>query len=266
MDTAFFIVSKIFWTLATPGNFLLLLLGAGAALLFTRRARLGRVLVVGATAALGVVAIAPLGDWALNALEERFPKAERLPERIDGIVVLGGSVDQILAAARGEATLTSSAERLAIFVELALRYPEAKLVFTGGSGRLLEQNLKEAEVVRRFFRQIGFDDRRVLYEEESRNTWENALLSKDLADPRPGETWLLVTSAFHMPRAVGAFSRAGWDVTPVPTDYRTEGEASGLDFDLGGNLQTVGLALHEAIGLVAYRLSGRSDAFFPRPE
>ncbi|MGE4281427.1 MAG: YdcF family protein, partial [Magnetospirillum sp.] len=142
---------------------------------------------------------------------------------------------------------------------------QAKLIFSGGSGSLTTQELKEAPVARRFMDELGFDTRRVVFEDQSRNTRENAVLSKQLMDPQPGETWVLVTSALHMPRSMGAFRAAGWSVMPYPVDYLTSGQESGLAFNLGGALSRLDVGLHEWLGLAYYRWRGWSDSLFPGP-
>lgn len=261
-----FVLSKLFWVVADPANVLLALLCAGAVLLRTRWQALGRRLVsLAAVAALAVTAL-PVGSWLLVPLENRFPLLVRLPDRVDGIITLGGAVDQLLTVARGQPALKAEAERLTAFVALARRYPDAKLVYSGGSGRLTRQEVKETVAARQLFEELGLDPRRVLFEDQSRNTFENALYSRRLAQPAPGEAWLLVTSALHMPRAVGCFRRLGWRVTPYPVDFRTDGRfglVSSLSFTSG--LHGFGEAVHEWIGLAAYRVMGRTDSLWPGP-
>lgn len=259
-----FVLSKLFWVVAEPANVVLGLLCVGAALLWTRWRSLGRRLVSLAAAAAFAVTLVPVGSWLLVPLENRFPPVVQPPDRVDGIITLGGAVDQLLAAARGQPALKAEAERLTAFVALARRYPEAKLVYSGGSGRLRHQALKETVAARQLFEELGLDTRRVLFEDQSRNTFENAVYSQRLARPVPGETWLLVTSAAHMPRAVGCFRHVGWDVTAYPVDFRTDGRyglVPPLSFVVG--LHGVDEAIHEWIGLAAYRLMGRTDSLRP---
>lgn len=259
-----FILSKLFWIVAAPGNLALVLLIAGVLLLaFTGWRRLGGWLTGLATLALTAMAVLPLGVWMAEPLENRFPPPA-LPARVDGIIVLGGSSAPSLSVARGQPALNGSAERLVSFVELARRYPDAKLLFTGGSGSMHAGRPSEAADARAAFVQMGFDPVRVLFEDESRNTQENVAFSRALARPQAGETWLLVTSARSMPRAVGVFRHAGWPVIAWPVDYGTPG-ATGLvlDFDLTPGVNRVEGALHEWIGLAAYRILGRTDALFP---
>ncbi|HYH18894.1 MAG TPA: YdcF family protein [Azospirillum sp.] len=263
-----FIASKVLFALALPGNLLTLLLLGGCALLFrsgegARRA--GRRLTV--LAAIGFLAftVLPMADWLARPLENRFPRPT-LPDHVDGIIMLGGAASPVLAAARGEPSVNGAAERVLAFADLGRRYPGARLVFTGGAGSLWEGQHREGTAMRAALEQAGLDTGRVLFETESRNTWENVQFSLRLVEPKAGETWLLVTSAWHMPRAVGIFRRAGWPVTAYPVDYRTRGDGKPhLIFDLGEGLDSSTPMLKEWVGLVAYRLMGRTDALFPAP-
>ena len=190
-----------------------------------------------------------------------------MPDRVDGIVVLGGVVDQFLSEARGQTVIGGAVERITVSARLARQYPDARIVYSGGSGALGRQELKEASYVKPVFAQLGVTSSRLIIEDQSRNTAENATLTKELVKPAPEETWILVTSAFHMPRALGVFRRAGWSVIPYPVDYSTEPDQG---FRLTGSLMagfiSFGVSLREWIGLVAYRLTDRTDAFFPALE
>lgn len=263
-----FIASKVLLALALPGNLLTLLLLGGCALLFrpgegARRA--GRRIVALTTVSFLAFTVLPVADWLALPLENRFPRPA-LPDHVDGIIVLGGAVNPALAAARGEPSVNEAAERVLAFADLGRRYPDAKLVFTGGSGSLLEGRYREGAAMRAALEQAGLDTGRVLFETESRNTWENVRFSRRLVGPKAEETWLLVTSAWHMPRAVGLFRQAGWPVTPYPVDHRTRGDGKPyLIFDLGEGLDSATPVLKEWAGLAAYRLMGRTDALFPAP-
>jgi uncharacterized SAM-binding protein YcdF (DUF218 family) len=263
----FFWLSKLLWFLASPANLLLLGLLIGALLLWTRRRRLGRWLVslVALTAAL--VATVPIGEILLSRLEDRFPIVHEPPATVDGIVVLGGVVNQVLTRSRGQMAIGGAVERLTELANLTRMYPEAKIVFTGGSGDPFAQDVKEADVIAPLLETLGIDPSRIVLENQSRNTYENAVYSRELAGPKPNEHWLLITSAFHMPRAVGCFRRAGWEgLVPYPVDFHfPPGGVSGLRFDLGRGLAWLEDGLHEWIGLLFYRLTDRTDAFFPAP-
>ena len=255
----FMIVGKALWLIARPGNFLVLLLAIALLALALGRRRFGGQLLVGAAAVLVSAGILPLGTWLMQPLEERFPAV--LPARVDGIVVLGGSIDATITEARGQVALNDSAERLTTMVALAQRYPDARVIFSGGAAAVDLPPVREADRVRVWLEGMGVAADRVLFERDSATTYENALFSARLAQPKAGETWLLVTTAFHMPRAVAVFHAVGWSVTPYPVDFRTP-----LDFySVFVNLTLVDLAVKEYVGLAAYHLSGRSAELFPGP-
>nr|WP_211113827.1 YdcF family protein [Azospirillum picis] len=261
-----FILSKLLWGIVAPGNALVLAVSLGMLLLWTRRwQRAGRRLITVAAVLLLLVTYSGLGALVAVPLENRFPRSE--PEgRIDGIIMLGGAVNPPITADRGDPSVNEAAERVLAFADLVRRHPEAKAVFTGGSGRLLGQEFKEDVSARAALLQAGIPEDRVTYEAESRNTWENAVLSKDLVKPAPGERWLLVTSAMHMPRSVGIFRQVDWPVIPYPVDYRTRHDAKPyLRFEFDQNLIILDDAVREWLGLAAYRLMGRTDAFLPAP-
>ncbi len=261
-----FFLSKTLGVLALPSSLLLIALVAGAALLFGRWRRAGLWLVGLAAAAAAAAAVLPLGPWLMRPLEERFPQIVDLPAEVDGIVVLGGSFRLGLTADRGQVSLNWTAERVTAFVALARRYPTARLIFTGGVGSLRARPLTEADAARRLFADLGLDTARILFEGRSRNTHENALFAKELAGPEAGEVWLLITSANHMPRAVGSFRKVGFTVTPHPVDYSTT-QAGAVDWtpQLGKGLIWLDRTAHEWYGLVVYRLYGWTDELFPGP-
>ena len=263
----FFYVSKLFWTLAAPGNLLLSLGIIGLLLqLRPRTARIGRRAAAIALLSLAGVALLPIGNLARAPLEDRFTGAAPLPDGVDGVIVLGGAVDSLMSERRDQPVINDAAERIFALMSLAQRYPQAKLVYSGGSGYVFAQEFKETEVVRGLLAAMGINSARVIYESESRNTFENAVFSKRLAQPQPGETWVLVTSASHMPRSVGIFRAIDWPVVPFPVDYRTPG-FSGLEWpmNLHDGLSGLEIAMREWIGLIVYRLTGRSAALFPAP-
>ncbi len=266
----FFIFSKIFWFFVNPGNVLLILLLIGAGLLSTRhrrRRRLGRGLILAVAAISLFLAVVPVGSWMVGALEDRFPRLDELPARVDGIVVAGGVVDPVLSRDRGRVSINGAVERLFEMAKLAQRYPRARMVYSGGSGSLVHQDLKEAPLVAPLLRQLGVDPGRVIFEDQSRNTVENAVFSRRLAQPKPEETWLLITSAFHMPRTVGSFRKAGWRVIPYPVDYYTRGDSAfPLNFNFSSGVSSLNFALHEYLGLLFYWITGKTNELFPGPE
>jgi uncharacterized SAM-binding protein YcdF (DUF218 family) len=260
-----FVISKLLWWPLRPGTAAILLALLGLILLWRGR-RWGRWPALAGIGFLGLLALLPLDQPVLQPLEDRFPRPAVEPARIDGIVVLGGAVEQRLTEARGLPALNGAAERMTEPVALLRRHPEARLVFTGGSASLTPDALTEADVARRIWRDLGVPEERMSFETESRNTHENAVLTHRLAQSKPGETWLLVTSASHMPRSMGVFRQAGWQVLPWPVNYRTShGPSLWFDASFPVRLQEFEWGSREWIGLVAYRLMGRTDALFPAP-
>jgi len=261
-----FFLSKLAWLITQPGNLFFILMIVAVLLLWTRWRRLARRLLVALVVAGLVVAVLPLGTWLLLPLENRFAGA-RLPERIDGVIVLGGAVNQFVTRARGQPAVGGSVERLLVFAELAKKYPRAKLIFSGGSGEIFRQDVKETEAAGMFFRQIGLDIGRISFEARSRNTAEGAQYSHALAQPQTGEVWVLITSARHMPRAYGCFRAIGWPVAPYPVDYATEGSFRiRARFGFAGGLGGLSAGLKEWAGLIYYYWLGRISSVFPAPE
>ncbi|MDH5749991.1 MAG: YdcF family protein [Rhodospirillales bacterium] len=262
----FFYLSKIIWIFLDPGNLFLIVLVSGGILLVTRWRRTGLRLIGLSTLFALIIAIVPVGTWLSGVLEDRFPAIKALPDKVDGIIVLGGVINPRLTQARGQPAVGGAVERLLAFAQLAKRYPEANLVFTAGSGSLLHQNLKEAHLVGPVFEQLGVNPARIIYEDQSRNTFENATYSRRLVNPGAKENWILVTSAFHMPRAVGCFRKIGWNVIPYPVDYSTLGNNDlQLRFNFTYGAGRLGGALHEWLGLFVYWITGKTDAFIPAP-
>ena len=261
-----FAFSRIIWWIVEPSNVFLALFVASIALLWTPWRRAGRRLLVCLAAVAVILAILPIGTWMIAPLENRFPQVRELPSSVVGVVTLGGAVNQFMTLARNQPSLSGGVERLTEFVSVARLRPKLRLVYTGGSGSLMRQDLKETIVARRFFKEIGFDPGRVVYEDQSRNTYENATMTYALVRPDSDETWALITSAMHMPRSVGVFRKAGWKVLPYPVDFKTEGTGQFNYFQgLASGFHTLGAALKEWIGLIGYRMLGRTDSIFPAP-
>ena len=264
----FYYASKIGWFFATPSNLLPFLVATGLFLMLTRLRRTGWALAC--LGALGMFAggLGPVANWLIMPLEERFPAFRDDGGPIAGIAVLGGAVEAEESLARGQLQINEAGERVIALADLARRYPAAKLVFSGGGSTLIVDEVAEAQGLSRFIGELGLSRERVLFEGRSRTTRENALYSRELVKPQPGERWLLVTSAWHMPRAIGCFREAGFAVTPYPVDYRTRGpgDAMRLFPFVANGLRRLDLASKEWIGLFAYRLAGYTDAVFPAPE
>jgi uncharacterized SAM-binding protein YcdF (DUF218 family) len=248
--------------LTSPSDLGLLFLLVGTTLTwFSRTRRAG--ITISTIVLLTFLAIEylPLASWVTAPLENRF-SAIPLPSQLDGLIVLGGAVDPITTAARNLPTLNSEAERMTEFVRLAKLYPHAKLVFAGGFGGLhARPALSEADVARIFFVQQGLEANRIIFESRSRNTYENVLFAKSKVRPGPREVWVLVSSAQDVPRCVAVFRKLHWPIIPRSVAYKSDSED---DQHLGSSLKSLDRSTHEWIGLLFYRLTGKSDELFPK--
>jgi uncharacterized SAM-binding protein YcdF (DUF218 family) len=264
----FFFFSKTLGIMLLPTNFLIGAGVFGAILLAARFALLGRRLVIAAVVLMAVCGFSPLGNWLLYPLEQQFPPWDAARGVPDGIVVLGGSIEPELSAAHGRAVFTHAADRIIAAAALAHRYPSARIVYSGGNSNLMsDDTAKEADYAISVFESLGIPRQRLTAERRSRNTQENAELSKALASPKDGERWLLVTSAYHMPRSIGLFRKAGFAVEPYPVDWRVAGASDLLRFSTIAveGLERTDIAVREWIGLTAYWATGKIDALLPGP-
>ena len=254
-----FLLSKLLAFALQPLFLVMVLLLCGL-LLWTRRPRLGRGLAWAALLALIASTWTPIPVALLHRLEARYPAP---PSDLDlrayaGVVVLGGALSHSnLWEAHGKVALNEAAERMTEAVALARLHPHLRVLFTGGNASLSGMGQTEAVHARMFFERMGVPAAQMLYEDQSRNTAENAPLSAALPGVDKKAPWLLLTSANHMPRSMGVFVKAGWNVTPYPVDYRTTGAVDWLDFSLASGPETWHAVLHETLGYHVYRWLGR---------
>jgi uncharacterized SAM-binding protein YcdF (DUF218 family) len=258
----FFYLSKFLFLLVQPSVVCLSMIGGG--LLLGRRR-----LASGGLLSLLLIGFSPLGNALMLPLESRFsrPQLDQISGSISGIIILGGFEDTHGTAVRGILSLNEAAERLTEGMLLARRLPQARVVFSGGGDALLASTPSAAAAVVDFLVASGVSADRILTERASRNTRENAVMTHALVKPMPGERWLLVTSAFHMPRSMGLFRTAGFEVVAWPVDYRTGSGADSTRFmsRLDEGVHRVDTAVKELFGLVSYRLLGWTDALVPGP-
>ena len=255
----FFYLSKIAGFFAIPSNAMVMLCVLGLLLLTSRYREAGARMIAAGVALLLIFGLSPASNLLLLPLSERFPAWSAAGRPPDGIIVLGGAIDPESSQARGSPELDSSGERIIAMLQLARRYPHARIVFSCGSS--------EAPIVGDLLEDFGTARARIVLEGDSRTTAENATFTRQLVSAKPGERWLLVTSAFHMPRSVGAFRKAGFEVEAYPVDWRSRGWSDALSpfgaVSLG--LARTDTAIHEWIGLIAYWATGRSSELFPGP-
>lgn len=262
----FFLLSKTLGNLIIPSNAIVAVAVLGLILFPTRLARWGQRLLVVGWLLLIVCSLSPLPYLALVPLEARFPRWDGAGPAPSGIIVLGGAIDPALSLAHEAPIFTAGVDRLIAASQLVRRFPHVRIVFTGGSGEMFS-DAREADWANSAFEALGVAADRITLERTARNTYENATFTKNLLGPDARGKWVLVTSAFHMPRAVAVFRAAGFDVQPLPVGWKTLGTEGILTFP-GFNLGALGLldlATKEWIGLAAYRLTGRTTEFFPAP-
>ncbi|MDB5527592.1 MAG: YdcF family protein [Devosia sp.] len=260
----FLIVAKIFWTVAQPlaASLLLIVLGLLLAIRFRKS---GVIVAVLGVLVLAVSSFTTTGALLIRPLEERFERPA-WPEHVGAIILLGGATNGPISAARQISEFNLAGDRFAETLRLAQLYPEAKIVISGGMAVLMDGGEPEAETAQRFFLGMGIPQDRQVLENQARNTEENAEFSKSLLAGIEGPK-LLVTSAFHMPRSMGLFRKAGIEVLSWPTDYRSSGlEGFGVDVtNPVDNLMTTTTAIREWVGLAVYDWTGKIDEIFPGP-
>jgi len=262
----FFILSKTVVFLLLPSNLLMMLGVIGLVLIATRFRRAGMRLALGSLVLLALLGFSPLGAILAHTLESRFPPWDPARGAPDGIVVLGGGINATLSNDYNEPMLTSDGGRITAIARLARAYPNARIVYANGDPSLVPTGQTDAQYFYALTDSFGISRDRVTVEPRSRNTFENAMLSKAMINPKPGERWLLVTSAQHMPRAIGCFRQAGFPVEAYPAVWKTRSRTSFAIADtLGKGLYELDLAAHEWIGLVAYWLTGKTGELLPSP-
>jgi len=261
------VLSKTLGYMMLPTNFLIGIGLVGIILGATRLASFGRKLAIFSLVLLAICGFSPLGDLLLDPLESRFPPWDAARGAPDGIIVLGGSIEADISAAHGTAVVRGAPDRIIAGAALALRYPNARVIFSGGSPNLVSNDAREADYAGAIFESLGIAKSRLIMERRSRNTFENAEFSKALVAPKEGERWLLITSAYHMPRSVGLFRKAGFAVEPYPVDWRVGGRDDLFAFTNNAveGLGRTDLAIREWLGLIAYRATGKIDDLLPGP-
>ena len=263
----FALFTKIAWIILQPSS--LICIANGIGLWQLRRGQVAPAYrwLLGAFAALLIGGLTSLSDVLIMPLENRFPRPDVSQRRVDGLIVLGGAEVASVSAARNVIAVNDAAERYIDAIVLARRFPEARVVFTGGGEALGDAGETEAASAARVFEQLGVAADRITFESVSRTTWENAAFTKPLITQKPGERWLLVTSAWQMPRAMGAFRRAGLAVEAYPVDYRTTGAFKPwrLHASFTEGLRRFDYVVREYPALLIYWLTGRTTALFPAP-
>jgi uncharacterized SAM-binding protein YcdF (DUF218 family) len=265
MDSISFWLSKVLWAVFSPAHFVVILLVLS---FFIIKNRLLKLIIQGFAGVFFAVALMfPIGDWALLPLEQCNAE-QGMPMNVDGVLVLGGAVNITISDARNSISLNDSAERIFALLKLLKQYPDAQFVYAGGSSSLKKTSKGEADYVRQFLDDMGVRPASMVFEAVSRNTYEDAMETKEIYTKTPKQSWLLVTSAFHMPRSFGIFEKmseaSGTMFYPYVVDYKTSGKFKlEMRFDLLQTLLKLDTAAHEYVGLLFNSLLKRSNSFMP---
>ena len=264
-DTLFFYLSKLAWALLSPGNLIIIIFILGSLLLLMNLRKLAKWLLIPNALLAGLVLSYPVGDWVIQPLEQRFSIPAQLPDQIDGIIILGGGEDLKRSLSWHVAELGLGGDRYIAAKKLADIYPFAPVIFSGGSGSIQLQNTgAEGHVAQQVFLDMGLHPSRLILESASRNTYENFRNTQPLL--KPDGTYLLVTSAFHMPRSVGIARQQGINVIPYPVDYRSNSrELRQVNFDFYDHLKALEAGWREWIGLTVYYFTGKTERWLPKP-
>jgi uncharacterized SAM-binding protein YcdF (DUF218 family) len=250
-------VNEILWALLQPSTVLVALVALALVATWLRWHAIAATLLTAFLVVVAAVLLLPVGEWLGAPLETRVASSP-LPARVDGIVVLGGAVDWRVTRERGQLSLNAAGERVAAAAALAQRYPQARLIVTGSFADAFADDLRALPTDASLFFGPHFAGRSVTYLGDARSTYEDALLALAAAEPRQGETWLLVTSAWHMPRAHGTFRALGWTLAPVAVDYRTTGELRiAPNWDVATTLADLDRLVREWGAIAVYRREGR---------
>jgi uncharacterized SAM-binding protein YcdF (DUF218 family) len=255
-----FIAAKFLAFLTQPLAWVALLMVL-AVLLIRRHPLRAQMLGGSAVALLVLLGWEPLPDAVLRPLEGRYPPVSVHADlkAYVGVIVLGGALEPAYVwSVPDQSALGDAAERVTEVLPLLKRQPQLRLLFTGGEGELFAKDLTEAERARRFFTAQGVPDWQLILESASRTTYENAVLSKALPGVDAKQPWLLVTSAWHMPRSMAVFEHAGWNVTAYPVDFRAGQATPWTQYSMDEGAKKWRIALHEVIGLWIYCLTGRA--------
>jgi len=260
VDSLFFYIAKLAWVLIALDSLLLLWMAVAVGCVFMAWQRLARWLLASLLLTCFIIALFPVDEWVLYELEKQYPPITLEPEQVDGVIVLGGGEQNAQSYAWQQVSLGSAGERPLALLKMVAQLPATTpIVFTGGTGKMAEQGMSGAQVMQQLLVDHGIPIERVIFEGQSRNTVENAVLSKLLVSPQVDENWLLVTSAFHMPRSMAIFCKVGWPMQAYPVDFRSRKDnLLRLDWDFAKHLKNLNMAYKEWLGIIAYKVAGKS--------
>ena len=255
-----FYLSKVLWLIINPFNILIFLFFLTIFFSILKKNKLTYFLLSFSLIFLVSFGIFPVGKYLIYKLEKNYHNSIILPDKVDGILILGGATNPFLSNEFNQINLSGSAERLVESITLIKKYTDAKIIFAGGSGDINHPKMDHARIAKQFFIQIGLDTNKMIFENKSRNTYENILFSKHIAKPKKNEKWIVITSAFHMNRAIFIGEKIDWALTPYAVDF-TQPKIIKFtpNIKILKNFNAMQSGSHEWIGLMAYYLLGRTS-------
>ncbi len=267
MDNLFFILSKLAWGILSPINLIVMMMSIGTLFLIFNKVVLAKLYLIPTMLLTTALLIYPISDYLMHPLETRFQKPKELPQNIDGIIVLGGGEERKLSLDWKTAEMGAGGDRFIAAAILAKAYPSSPILFSGGSGLLNKSYSRDdVKIAEQLLTAVGINKQRLIIESRSRNTYENFSFLSPLLPEKSGQ-YLLVTSAFHMPRAMGIARKQGVNVIPYPVDYRSNSTAfRQYDFNLFEHLKVLEPAWREWVGLTVYYWTGKTTSWFPEME
>ena len=258
-----FYLSKILWLIINPFNIFIFFIFFGFISHFFLRNIFYKLSFFIAMLFFVITALMPTGKYMFYQLEKKFHSKILLPKKIDGILILSGATNPLLTKEFDQINLNGSIERLTESIQLLKKYPTAKIIFSGGSGSLQNPDLTHAYVAKKFYIQQQIDVNKIIFESKSRNTFENIFFSKEIANPKPTENWILITTAFHMTRALNIGEKLNWQFIPYAVDFQLSKKFSWKPtLNFLNNILLMQSASHEWVGLIAYYFMGRTNKIY----
>ena len=257
-----FYLSKILWLIVNPFNIFIFITLFTMFLYLINFRRISLIIYLINFIFIALISFLPIGSYLTYIIEKEFHTNTKIPERVDGILILGGATNPLLFKEFDQISLNGSAERLVESVMIIRKFEKAKVIFSGGSGIVNRSDLGHSQVAKLFYKKMGVDINKIFFEDKSRNTHENIIYSKKIAKPKKNENWLLITSAFHMKRALLIAEKNNWKLIPYAVDFKNIKEFKLTpNLNLLSNLNSFQSGLHEWLGLVSYYLMGRTEKF-----
>tara|TARA_Y100000590_G_scaffold394145_1_gene472958 strand:+ start:175 stop:954 length:780 start_codon:yes stop_codon:yes gene_type:complete len=253
-------LSKIIWFFLSPINFIIILFLISFFLKLFKYNKFSKFFLFLSFLFFLLAGIFPTGHWLLYKLETNYQSKSILPYELDGLLILGGPSSSSLTRIHNQVNFNDGGERLTESVLIIKKYKPKTIIFSGGSSDGNFEN-SHAYVAKIFFSQMEIDTKKIIFEYKSRNTFENIINSFKIANPNKNEKWLIITSSFHMTRAINIAKKINWNIIPYPVDFKVQNEFNSFrpSIDILNNFNSFNLASHEYIGLISYYLLGRTD-------